>query len=205
MNSRIDEAHDLIEPGDQHDREIHEGDDLADRGEAMQIAAQVPSRKIESSVSVAEARVATAATAHQDSTGICAASSASMISRSARDSASIRVKLWMTGTLPKSIGGAFGEVGIEAFDPPLHPLGAAQDEDRRDAEQGDEPDQQRGEPRVDEERQRQQHEERDEGGAVLAKEGEPQARHARGAFEHDLQAGGRNGSLVWKPSGKCRT
>ena len=62
----------------------------------------VPSRKIETSVRVAEARVATAAMAHQDSTGICAESSAAVTLRRAEVSASTRVKLWMTAILPRA-------------------------------------------------------------------------------------------------------
>ena len=63
---------------------------------------QVPSRKMPRIVIVAEARVATAATAHQPSTGIWAASSRSATPRSARASSSMRVKLWITGTLPSA-------------------------------------------------------------------------------------------------------
>ena len=58
--------------------------------------------KIATSVSVAEARVATAAIAHQDSTGICAVSSAEDTCRSAVVSASTRVKLWITAILPSA-------------------------------------------------------------------------------------------------------
>ena len=53
-------------------------------------------------VMVAEARVATEASAHQDSTGFCACSSWWMMPRSARASASMRVKDWITGTLPSA-------------------------------------------------------------------------------------------------------
>jgi hypothetical protein len=66
------------------------------------MCSQVPTRKIERTVSVAEAREATAAIAHQERTGICAASSASMVARMARTSASMRVKDWITGTLPRA-------------------------------------------------------------------------------------------------------
>ena len=62
----------------------------------------VPSRKMARMVSVAEARVATAASAHQDSTGSWAARSWSMMPLSSRASCSMRVKLWITGTLPSA-------------------------------------------------------------------------------------------------------
>ena len=63
---------------------------------------QVPTTKIARTVRVAEARVPIAAIAHQDRTGFCAASSRSMMTRSSRTSASMRVKLWITGTLPSA-------------------------------------------------------------------------------------------------------
>ena len=66
------------------------------------IRSQVPTTKIASTVSVAEARVATVATAHQDSTGSCASSRLAMVLRRPRTSASMRVKLWITGTLPSA-------------------------------------------------------------------------------------------------------
>ena len=63
---------------------------------------QVPSRKIAVTVMVAEARVATEASAHQDSTGFCACEQLLDDARSDRASASMRVKDWMTGTLPSA-------------------------------------------------------------------------------------------------------
>ena len=62
----------------------------------------VPSRKMATSVSVAEARVTTDVTAHHVSTGICALSRSVVILRMARVSASTRVKLWITATLPSA-------------------------------------------------------------------------------------------------------
>ena len=52
----------------------------------------MPSRKIDSMVMVVAARVSTAMIAHQDSTGICAASSRSTITAQAVTSASTRAK-----------------------------------------------------------------------------------------------------------------
>ncbi len=51
---------------------------------------------------MAEVRVATDASAHHDSTGICAVSSWWMMPFSASVSARMRVKDWMTGTLPSA-------------------------------------------------------------------------------------------------------
>ena len=53
----------------------------------------VPSRKMPRIVNVAEARVATEARAHHDSTGIWALSTVRTMSFSARASSSMRVKL----------------------------------------------------------------------------------------------------------------
>ena len=53
-----------------------------------------------STVSVEAALVATVASAHQFSTGIWAASRRSISKRTAPASASMRAKLWITGTLP---------------------------------------------------------------------------------------------------------
>ncbi len=62
----------------------------------------VPVMKIAVTVSVAEARVATEASAHQDRTGFWAASSWWMIPCRAWVSAWMRVKDWMTGMLPSA-------------------------------------------------------------------------------------------------------
>ena len=62
----------------------------------------VPRRKIEVTVRVAEARVAIEASAHQESTGVCAVRSWPMVERSSPASALARVKDWITGTLPNA-------------------------------------------------------------------------------------------------------
>ena len=62
----------------------------------------MPVTKIAVIVSVAEARVATLASAHHDSTGICAASRLVIMPRIASFSALARVKDWITATLPSA-------------------------------------------------------------------------------------------------------
>ena len=59
-----------------------------------------PATKIPSMVSVVEALVSTATTAHHDSTGICAASRSSAMVRSPVTSASTRAKPCTRATLP---------------------------------------------------------------------------------------------------------
>ena len=61
---------------------------------------QAPSKMIDKMVIVVAARVSTAITAHQDSTGICAASSLSTTALSSETSDSMRAKLWTNATLP---------------------------------------------------------------------------------------------------------
>jgi hypothetical protein len=60
------------------------------------------------------------------------------------------------------VGGALGEVGVVAFDLALQGVGLAHDQRRQDREYDAQHDQQRGKPPIDEKRDRQQHEQRDE-------------------------------------------
>ena len=69
----------------------------------------------------------------------------------------------------------------------LQRVGAAQNPGRDRVKQRHHHDQQAGEPPIIEQRRRQQHEQRDEGGAILAKERQPQAEHRVRALEHRLQ------------------
>src|SRR5437763_96662 len=62
----------------------------------------MPARKIASSVSVVDARVSTAITAHHDSTGICAASKLSTTLRRPVTSASTRAKPCTSAMLPSA-------------------------------------------------------------------------------------------------------
>ena len=63
---------------------------------------QMPTTKIDSMVSVVEARVSTAQIAHHDSTGICAPSSLPTTLRRPVTSASTRAKLCTSATLPSA-------------------------------------------------------------------------------------------------------
>ena len=63
---------------------------------------QMPTTKIDSMVSVVEARVSTAQIAHHDSTGICAPSSRATTFFSPITSASMREKLCTSATLPSA-------------------------------------------------------------------------------------------------------
>ena len=184
----VDEADHLLEPGDQHGREIHEGDDLADGREAIEVAARCRAEKSTSSVSVAEARVATAAIAHQDSTGIWASSTrvGDLLQRvgfglDAREALDHR-------HIAERVGDMFGERTVVALDGLLQPFGAAQD-DRRSARR-----RRRRAPMSTPARRQfsdsdigSRMKSADEGGAILAEKGEPQAGHAVGALQHHFQ------------------
>ena len=69
---------------------LYESHDLADGRETL-VYSQTPSRKIESTVIVVAARVATATSAHHANTGICFSSSWSLTLRMPLTSASMRV------------------------------------------------------------------------------------------------------------------
>ena len=86
----------------------------------------------------------------------------------------------------KRIRRMFGERRIVALDLTLQIFRASQDEARHEIKDHDKRHEQRAEPPIDEQRRRQQHEERNEGRAVLAKERQPQPRHGVGPVEHDL-------------------
>jgi len=61
-----------------------------------------PTKKTQRTVSVDDARVATATTAHQERTGICASRSCRTVVWRPRTSLSMRVKLCTTGRLPSA-------------------------------------------------------------------------------------------------------
>ena len=68
-------------------------------------------------VSVVEARVSTAAAAHQDSTGICALSSMSTTFSQARDLDLDAREALHQRDIAERVGGALGDVGIVAARP----------------------------------------------------------------------------------------
>ena len=72
----------------------------------------MPTRKIDSMVSVVEARVSTATIAHQDSTGICAASSRSTMSRRPGHLGLDAGKALHQRDIAQGVGGALGERGV---------------------------------------------------------------------------------------------
>ena len=75
---------------------------------------------------VAAARVATAARAHQDRTGICAASSASMMRASPCNLGLDARKTLDHRHVGETVGDALGKAAVMVLDGALQPLGAPQ-------------------------------------------------------------------------------
>ena len=147
---------------------------------------QMPTTKIDSTVSVVEARVSTAQIAHHDSTGICAPSSLPTTLRSPITSASMREIALHQRDIAERVGGALGEVAVVALDRALPGFGLAQHQRGEACEHHAEHDQQQRQPPVQKQRQRQQHQQRNERRQMLAEESEPQPPQRIRAGEHDL-------------------
>ena len=81
----------------------------------------------------------------------------------------------------------FGELGAMALDRALQRLRLADDVDGESAEHRNKHDEHARQPPVHEQCQRQQDEQRDGGGTILAEKRQPQAGHPLRAFEHDFQ------------------
>ena len=170
----VGEADHLFEADDQERGEIHEGDDLADGRDDPGCGDRCRRRKIDSIVSVVAERVSTAITAHQESTGICAASRRSTSSRRLDHLGLDAGEALHQRDIAQRVRGALGERREVALDLALQLLGLVDHQRGQRREDDAEDDQQRGEPPVDEQRERQQHEQRDERGEMLAEEREPQ-------------------------------
>ncbi len=158
---------------------------------------QMPTTKIESTVSVVEARVSTAQIAHHDSTGICAPSSLlDDVAQAAHLGLDARIALHQRDVAER-VGGALGEIAVVALDRALPGFGLAQHQRGQHGEHHAEHDQQQRQPPVQEQRQRQQHQQRNEGGEMLAEEAEPQPPQRIGAGEHDLhQPAGMDAAVI---------
>ena len=122
------------------------------------MSSQTPATKIASSASVALARVATLASAHQVSTGNCAR-------EQPRAQAPQRLRLLLGAGetlhhrhIAEYVGDALGKIRAHFVGDGLHRAGAADDEVHRRAEDDDQRDEDRAEPPVLQQRQRQQHE-----------------------------------------------
>ena len=87
---------------------------------------QVPTTKIDSTVSVVEARVSTAQIAHHDSTGICAPSSLADDVVQPATSASMREIALHQRDVAECVRGALGKIAVVALDLALAGFGLAQ-------------------------------------------------------------------------------
>ena len=89
------------------------------------------------------------------------------------------------------VGGLLGEARMEALDGALQGLGLAHDDRGQDREHEHEEHEEEAEAPVQEHGERQEDEERDQRGEVVAEEAEPEPGHAVRAFEHDLEDASR--------------
>ena len=101
------------------------------------------------------ARVSTAATAHQDRTGICARNS-ELTGPSARTLRLDPGKALDHRDIAERVGGGLGKIGIVPLDRALHRVRCAQDQDGQRREGEDSDDQRQREPPIQEQRRRQQ-------------------------------------------------
>ena len=148
-------------------------------------------------MSVVPARVSTAATAHHDSTGICARKQRVHEALQRRHFELDAGVALHQRDIAERIGGSFGEIGIMPLDRALQRERFAHDEHRQDRERHAQHDQRQGQPPVQDQRSRQQQHDEDEGGEMLAEERQPQPPQRVGAGQHDLHlpAGMRAGMV----------
>ncbi len=194
----VDEIDDLDQLADEHRRQRHEGDELADRREAPGMEPDADDEDREQRQRRGRSR-----RHHRH--------------RPPGEHRQLRVEHRLDefvhregfaldagealddGDIAEHVRGALGKVGVETLDLRLQRMGAANDEDDDDAEDRDEDDKRQAEPPVDEKRQRQQHGEGDEIGAFLAEEREPEPEEAGSTLEHPFQQpAGMDGSMEGK-------
>ena len=185
LEQDIDEADRLFEAGDQHRCKAHEGDDLADR----RLSAQMQPDAKQENRQNRQRRRGAAGDGDEGPPG----ENRHLRRDDVIDDAVQRMRLAFDARkalhhrdVAKRIGRMFGERRIVALDLALQIFRASQDEARHEIKDHDKRHEQRAEPPIDEQRRRQEHEERNEGRAVLAKERQPQPRHGVRPVEHDL-------------------
>ena len=145
---------------------------------------------------VEAARVMTVSSAHQFSTGNCAAS------------VSLHDAVHLAGfvrqphealdevDVAQRVAGAAGQLAAQVLDLLLKAIGAAHHEDVGGCEEQDQDDQQHAQPPVHQQAERQHDEQGDEGGEVLAEERQPDGEQIVDAGQHDLdQAAGMLGAV----------
>ena len=181
-----DEARGLVHAADQHGREAHEADDLADgrlvarvepgaehedrdhrhrRGGARQHREQRPpvQHRILRRQRLADDAAHLAGLGAQPHEALDQMDVAQRVARPA------------------------GKLAVIFLDPRLQPVGLADDPGIGDGEEEDQHDQQRAEPPVHEQAERQHDEQRHEGREVLAEEAQPDAEQMVDAGQHDLE------------------
>jgi hypothetical protein len=124
-------------------------------------------------VSVVEARVATAASAHHEDGHLRAEQLADHVAQSENLGFDAGIALHQCDVAER-IGGALCKIGVVALDRGLPGFRLAEHEGGQRGEDYAQNDQKQRKPPVEENGQRQQHQQRNEGGEVLAEEAEPE-------------------------------
>ena len=181
-----DEAHRLVEPSDQHRCEAHEGDDLTDGG----LPAQVQPGAQKEDGDDGDRRRGVGEHAHHGPEIEHRILGDEDAAHRVRERAGFGRQPHVAVDeryVAERIAGARRQARVVFLHLPLRLLGARDDEHREYRENGDQADQQHTQAPIQGKRQRQQDEDGDERGEVLAEEGEPDAEQIVDPAQHDLQ------------------
>ena len=186
----------LFEPGDQQRGEAHEHDDFADRGLTAQVE---PDPEHENRQHRQRGRRARDHRRHRPP-GQHRDLGPEHLFAHLLHSQNFHLdagEALHQGDVSERIGGALGHVGIVALDRALQSFALVDDQPDHRGKHGAQHDQHQAVAPVDEQRQWQQHDERNETGEVLAEERQPQAPERIGASHHHLhQPSGMRAGVV---------
>ena len=178
-------SHRLLEPVDHHGREVHEGDDLADRGEAADIqprADRDDRQDRERGRRLGEHRGDRPPRQNRDLRRQQLVDEVLQVGHFGVDAG----KTLHQGDVAQGVRRALGDVGVAALDRALQLFGLGDGERGEEREHDAEGDQQQRQPPVEIERQRQKHDQGDVSREVIAEEREPQHPQRVGALQHHL-------------------
>ena len=191
----VGKTDDKFELAHEQRRDIHEGDDFADRHE---VADMEPSTYEENRQNRDRGR---RAGRHRNDRppGQNRNLRRQQLPRDVLDFPYLRIDTRETlhqGDVTERIRRPLGKIAMKALDTELLHLGLAQRIGRDRRENDHQPDEEKPEPPVQEHRDRQHHEDRDEGREVIAEEREPQTPERVGALQHHLHQPARMGASV---------
>ena len=182
----VDEPDRELEPLDDHRGDRHEGDDLADRGEALQMQ---PGSQDDDGEDRDRGRGA-GEHGQRRPPGEDRHLGAEQLVDHVLERRDLRLdagEALHQGDVAERIGGAFSHLGIVLLDRPLHAFGPSEHQRHQHREHEAEHDEERREPPIEEQRERQQDDEGDETDEMIAEERKPQGPQRVGAGKHHLQ------------------